>query len=101
MKFMVLIYNDTEMLDAMPSSEFDSTMRTCIEHADVLRKQGYLLDSQQLESVSTAKSLRSRNNRLMITDGPFAETKEVLGGFNLIEADNMDEAVKIASEFPW
>ena len=68
---------------------------------DDLRKQGYLLDSQQLESAKTAKSLRHRQNRLTITDGPFSETKEVLGGFNLIEAENMEEAVRIASEFPW
>jgi hypothetical protein len=101
MKFMVLIYNDTGMLDSMPQAEFDSTMRSCIEHADDLRKQGYLLDSQQLESASTAKSLRTRKNRTTITDGPFSETKEVLGGFNLIEAENMEEAVRIASDFPW
>ena len=87
MKFMVLIYNDTAMLDTMPATEFDSTMRSCIEHADDLRKQGYLLESQQLESVGTAKSVRVRKNRLTITDGPFSETKEVLGGFNLIEAE--------------
>ena len=101
MKFMVLIYNDTGMLDALPPAEFDSTMKSCIEHADDLRQQGFLIESQQLESAPTAKSVRIRNNRLMITDGPFAETKEVLGGFNLIEAEDMDEAVRIASEFPW
>jgi hypothetical protein len=101
MKFMVLIYNDTGMLDAMPPTEFDSTMRSCIEHADDLRRQGFLLESQQLEGPATAKSVRVRKNRQMITDGPFAETKEVLGGFNLIEAENMEEAVRIASEFPW
>ena len=101
MKFMVLIYNDTGMLDSMPPKEFDSTMRSCIEHADDLRRQGFLLESQQLEGPGTAKSVRIRNNRQTITDGPFAETKEVLGGFNLIEAENMEEAVRIASEFPW
>ncbi|HUQ99692.1 MAG TPA: YciI family protein [Gemmatimonadaceae bacterium] len=101
MKFMVLIYNDTGMLDSMPATEFDATMRSCIEHADDLRKQGYLLESQQLEGAQTAKSVRVRKNRMTITDGPFSETKEVLGGFNLIEAENMEEAVRIASEFPW
>ena len=101
MKFMVLIYNDTGMLDTLPPAEFDSTMRSCIQHADDLRKQGFLLESQQLESPKTAKSIRVRKNRQLVTDGPFAETKEVLGGFNLIEADNMEEAVRIAAEFPW
>ena len=69
--------------------------------ADELRGEGRLLDSQMLESASTAKSLRSRKNRLTIVDGPYAESKEVLAGFNLIEAEDMDEAVRIAAEFPW
>jgi hypothetical protein len=101
MKFMVLIYNDGEMLDALPQAEFDETMRGCLSHADELRNEGRLLDSQMLESASTAKSLRTRKNRLTVTDGPFTETKEFLAGFNLIEAENMEEAVRIASEFPW
>jgi hypothetical protein len=101
MKFMVLIYNDDTMLDAMPPAQFDAAMRGCLEHADELRKDGRLLDSQMLESASTAKSLRTRKNRLTILDGPFTETKELLAGFNLIEAENMDEAVRIAAEFPW
>jgi hypothetical protein len=101
MKFMVLIYNDDTMLDAMPPAQFDAAMRGCLEHADELRKDGRLLDSQMLDSASTAKSLRTRKNRLTVLDGPFAETKELLAGFNLIEAENMDEAVRIAAEFPW
>ncbi len=101
MKFMVLIYNDDTMLDALPPAQFDATMRGCLEHADELRKEGRLLDSQMLESASTAKSLRNRKNRLTIVDGPYAESKEVLAGFNLIEAEDMEEAVRIAAEFPW
>jgi hypothetical protein len=101
MKFMVLIYTDDAMLDAMPAKEFDSTMRGCLAKADDLRKEGSLLDSQMLEGPATAKSIRRRQNRMTITDGPFTETKEILAGFNLIEAEDMDEAIRIASEFPW
>ena len=54
-----------------------------------------------LKGPATAKSVRIRNGRQTTSDGPFAETKEVLGGFNLIEAANMDEAVQMAAEFPW
>jgi hypothetical protein len=54
-----------------------------------------------LESAQSAKSVRVRNGRQTIVDGPFAETKEMLAGFNLIEAENMDEALRIAREFPW
>jgi hypothetical protein len=101
MKFMLLIYNDSTMLDALPQAQFDATMRRCLEHADELRKDGHLLDSQMLESASTAKSVRSRKERMTIVDGPFAESKEVLAGFNLIDAEDMDEAVRIAMQFPW
>jgi len=101
MKFVVLIYNDNGLLESMPQRQFDATMRQCLAHADELRKDGRLLDSQQLEGASTAKSIRVRSGRLTITDGPFAETKEMLAGFNLIEAEDMDEALRIATEFPW
>jgi hypothetical protein len=101
MKFMLLIYNDDKLLGDMPAPEFDATMRDCLAHADELRHKGRLLDSQMLESPATARSLRMRNGRLMTIDGPFAEAKEVLGGFNLIEAEDMDEAVRIAAHFPW
>jgi len=100
-KFMLLIYNDNALLDAMPPNEFDATMRDCLTHADELRQEGHLLESQMLESPTTAKSVRIRNGRLTTVDGPFAEAKEVLGGFNLIEATDMAEAVRIASQFPW
>jgi hypothetical protein len=101
MKFMLLIYNDSDLLENMRSREFDATMRDCLAHADELRTDGRLLDSQMLEGAATAKSVRIRKGRRTTLDGPFAETKEVLGGFNLIEARDMEEAVQIAAEFPW
>ena len=101
MKFLLLIYNDTDLLEELPPREFDATMRDCLAHADELREGGRLLDSQMLESPATAKSVRVRKGRLAAVDGPFAETKEVLGGFNLIEARDMEEAVQIAAQFPW
>jgi hypothetical protein len=101
MKFVVLIYHEEALLDAMPPRQFDATMRDCLAHADDLRRDGRLLDSQMLEGAATAKSIRIRNGRTTITDGPFTETKELLAGFNLIEADDLEEAVRIAAEFPW
>ncbi|HWC72875.1 MAG TPA: YciI family protein [Gemmatimonadales bacterium] len=101
MKFMLLIYNDPAMLDALPGAQADDMMRECLTHADELRRDGQLATSQMLEGVETAKSVRIRSGRTKIVDGPFSETKEVLGGFNLIEADNMDEAIRIAAQFPW
>jgi hypothetical protein len=101
MKFAILIYTDATLLDALPAGQFDAKMRGCLEHADELRQEGRLLDSQMLESVATAKAVRVRNGRRTVVDGPFTETKELLAGFNLIEAEDMDEAVRIAAEFPW
>jgi hypothetical protein len=101
MKFLLMIYSDDSLLEALPEGEFDTRMRGCIQHADELRAHGQLLDSQQLEDPGTAKSVRIRNDKVSVLDGPFAETKEYLGGFNLIEAADMDEAVRIAAEFPW
>ncbi|WP_394841727.1 YciI family protein [Pendulispora brunnea] len=101
MKFLVMIYNDDSLLQELPAGEADTLMRGCFKHADELRSNGKLLDSQQLEAPSISKSLRVRNNKMTIVDGPFSEAKEYLGGFNLIEAENMDEAVEIAKQFPW
>ncbi|WP_394831037.1 YciI family protein [Pendulispora rubella] len=101
MKFLVMIYNDDSLLEALPAGEADTMMRGCFKHADELRSSGKLLDSQQLEAPTVSKSLRVRNNKMTIVDGPFSEAKEYLGGFNLIEAENMDEAVEIAKQFPW
>jgi hypothetical protein len=101
MQFLLMIYNDDRLLDALPAGDTDRMMRGCLQHADALRDEGRLLDSQQLEPPSTARTVRIRAGKLDVLDGPFAETKEYLGGFNLIEAADIDEAVRIASEFPW
>lgn len=101
MKFLMMIHVDDALLQALPEGEFDHMMRGCLAHADELRAQGRVLDSQQLEPPATARSFRVRQQRSTVFDGPFAETKEYLAGFNLIEADDLDHAMRIAQEFPW
>lgn len=101
MKFLLLVYIDPELVGTLPAQQYDSEMRSCLEHADDLQRDGCLIESQQLEMPQTAKSVRVRNGRQTVHDGPFAETKELLGGFNLIEAVDIDEAVRIAASFPW
>ena len=101
MKFMLLVYTDPAMLDALPDGEVDGMLRTCFDHADELQRDGRLIESQMLDGAHTAKAVRIRNGRMSATDGPFSEAKEVLGGFNLIEARDIDEAVRMAAEFPW
>jgi len=101
MQYLLLVHVDDTLAAALPDGEYDSMMRSCFVHADELRDSGHLLQSQQLHAPKTARSVRIRNGRTSVVDGPFAETKEMLGGFNLIEAADMDEAVRIAAEFPW
>ena len=101
MQYLLLIYTDPELMAALPQAEYDRLMHGCITHADELKAGGRLLGSQQLEDASSARTLRVRDGAARVTDGPFAETKEVLAGFNLIEADSLEEAMRIAHEFPW
>lgn len=101
MKFLVMIYTDDGLMDALPEGEFEHLMRGCFAKADALKDAGCLIDSQQLEAPAEARSVRVREGRTRVVDGPFAETKEYLAGFNLIEAADMDEALRVAQQFPW
>lgn len=101
MQFLLLINIDPELIQALPAEEYDAQMRGCLAHADELQAQGILVMSQQLQPVEQARTLRVRQAQPRITDGPFAETREFLAGFNLINARDADEAMRIALEFPW
>jgi hypothetical protein len=101
MQYLLLVYIDPPLLEAAPPGEFDTEMRQCLQHADEMARQGRLLGSQQLESPGTAKTVRTRAGKTSVLDGPFAETKEVLAGYNLVEADSLEDAVRMAQEFPW
>ena len=101
MQYLLLVYTDPKLLDAVPAETFDREMKQCLQHADKLQSKGTLLGFQQLEPVQSAKCLRVRAEKNIVMDGPFAETKEVLMGFNLVEAASMAEAMKLAQELPW
>ena len=101
MKYMLLVYSEPSLLGEMPPAEFDTTMRGCIQKADEMRGQGRLLASGMLDATPTARSVRVRNGKQTVLDGPFAETKEVLAGYNIIEAADIEEATRMAMEFPW
>ncbi len=101
MQYLLLVYTDPELMATLPQAEYDRLMHGCITHADALKEGGCLLGSQQLEAPTQARTVRVREGAVRVTDGPFAETKEVLAGFNLIEADSLEDAVRIAHEFPW
>jgi hypothetical protein len=101
MQYLLLVYIDPPLLAAAPPGEFETEMRACLQHADEMQQQGTLVGFQQLESPDAAKSVRVRDGKTRVVDGPFAETKEVLAGYNLVEAASLEEAVRIAQEFPW
>ena len=101
MQFLLLVYTDDELLGKLPPQEFDAHMRDCLAHADELKACGKLLSFQQLERADSAKAVRRRGSQTTVLDGPFAETKEMLAGFNLVEAESMEEAVRMAQEWPW
>ena len=101
MKFLLLVYIDRELLDAVPATEYDAQMRHCIQQADTLQEQGTLLGFNKLEAPAQARTVRVREGRTSVFDGPFAETKEMLAGSNLIEAESLEQAVALAAQFPW
>jgi hypothetical protein len=100
MQFIALIYNDPTLLDSLREGEADSMLRTCFAHADQMQREGRLTESRMLAEAQTAKSIRIRNGKMVTFDGPYAEAKEVLGGFYLIEAADLDEAVRWAAQIP-
>lgn len=101
MQYLTLIHIDPTLMSELPEAEYDRLMLGCFAKADALQQDGCLLGSQQLEAPCTARTLRVRDGLSRVTDGPFAETREFLAGFNLIEAASMDEAMEIARQFPW
>jgi hypothetical protein len=100
MKYLCLVYDDEKNLDAMSDRELDELVSTCLAVDDELRKNGHVIASEALQPVQTATTVRVRNGRVTTTDGPFAETKEQLGGFFLIDARDLNEAIQVASRIP-
>jgi hypothetical protein len=100
MKYLLLCCHEEKKLDSMPKSEGDAIMEETMAYCETLKKSGHLLAVEQLEPIQTAMNVRVRNERLSVTDGPFAETKEQLGGYFLISARDMNEAIQVASKVP-
>ena len=95
-----MVYNEEKMLNAMPRLEFKTFVDEHLAYDDELRRSGHYLESAALEDEHTATIVRIRNGKMSVTDGPFAETKEQLGGFYLIEARDLNDAIQVASKIP-
>ncbi|SRR5690554_4292491 len=97
MKYLCLVYSDEKLLHSLPDSPRDPE---CQAYADRISAGGGMIAAEALESVRTATTLRVRNGEVAITDGPFAETKEQLAGFYLIDVEDLDEALRVAAGIP-
>jgi hypothetical protein len=93
MKYLCLVYLDEKRLDELPDED-------CVDFDTGIRKTGQCLASEALQSVQTATTVRMRSGKLSVTDGPFAETKEQLAGFYMIEARDLNEAIQVAAKIP-
>jgi hypothetical protein len=93
MKYLCLVYLEEQKFNAVPDRE-------CFNCGDGLRRSGTLIAAEPLHPVSTATTVRVRNGQVSVTDGPFAETKEQLAGFYLIDARDLNEAIQVAAKIP-
>src|SRR6059036_3965126 len=100
MKFMFMIYHDENVLGALPERDMQGLIDTALDYDEEIRQSGHYIVSNALQPSRTARTIRVRGGKVSTTDGPFAETKEQLGGFFLIEAKDIDEACAVASRFP-
>ena len=100
MKYLCLIYDEEKKLQAMSKSEMDGLMEEYFAFTRDLQKSGNMLGGNDLQPVHNATTVRVRGGRVSTTDGPFAETKEQLGGYYLIEAADLNEAIQIAARIP-
>ncbi|EPL15078.1 YciI family protein [Pseudomonas sp. TH05] len=97
MKYLCLVYSDEQLLHSLPDSPADAE---CMAYAEAVQGSGRMLAAEALASVQSATTVRMRAGKLSITDGPFAETKEQLAGFYLIEARDLNEALQVAGHIP-
>jgi len=100
MRYLCMIYLDEDELGPLSSDRLAEIEQQCLAHTAELAESGQLVAAERLASVKTATTVRARNEKLTVTDGPFAETREQLAGFYLIDARDLNEAIRIAARIP-
>lgn len=100
MKFLCLAYEEEATLNALSQPEWDALRRETLAYVDILRKSGHLILTNALQSARMASTVRVRDGGLAVLDGPYAETREQLGGFFLIEARDRQQAIELAARWP-
>jgi hypothetical protein len=97
MKYLCLVYSEESLLHSLPDSPKDAE---CHAYGEAVRSSGKMLAAEALAPVQTATTVRVRGGKVSITDGPFAETREQLAGFYLVDASDLDEAIRLAAKIP-
>ncbi|WP_116364578.1 YciI family protein [Parahaliea mediterranea] len=100
MKYLCLVYYDEQKMAELSQAEWDALNRECMDCVGGLQASGHFLEGAPLLSTDTATTLRVRDSKAVVTDGPFAETKEQLAGFYMLEARDMNEAIRLAEKIP-
>lgn len=100
MKYLCLIYADERAVESLPERDWRALVDDCLQYRDTLRSDGRYVAGEALQSIASATTLRVRGGKVSITDGPYAETREQLGGFYLIEAEGLHEALHTAAGIP-
>ena len=100
MQYMLLIYDNEKLWNDLPKEESEKLFGEYMQFTNDIKTSGHMRSGDALQPVATATTVRVRGGKTQTTDGPFAETKEQLGGYYLIEAKDLDEAVKIAAKIP-
>ena len=100
MKFLCIAYEEERKLNELSEAEWHALRTETLQYVDGLKTRGTLVTAHPLQSATSASIVRVRSGKLTVTDGPFAETKEQIGGFFLIETEDRDEAIRIAAAWP-
>jgi hypothetical protein len=99
-KYLCMAYEEEKRLNDLTRAEWDALRRETLGYVEILKKSGHLILTHALQSASTAATVRIRGGERSVLDGPYAETKEQLGGFFLIEAQSHEQAIELASRWP-
>jgi len=99
-QYLCLIYEDEKEWQKMPKAETEKIINEFSSYTDSVRKSGHYVGGNALQPTHTATTVRVRQGRVATTDGPFAETKEQLGGYYLLQARDLNEAIQLASRIP-
>jgi len=100
MRYLLLIHGDADYYSKVAQSELDAMLGEYYKFTDAIRESGEFVEGAALQGTETATTVRVRGDDTMVTDGPFAETREVLGGYYLVDCKDLDRAIELASQIP-